>query len=377
MNISLSEIKRIVLWGSGIIGHKVYEIMRMVEISPIAVIDSDESKEGLIFEDDLVVSGIENVKRIDDEVTIIVLCFGREKYAQYKSEVSLCIKQANMIGYQELLCELATRIYKNPNDKWRINDSDIIAEWLDRFSEEIPYHIKDMKGYCKGGRKPQKIIDRLSGEDIQNGQILIDMGCGGTLLYSPYINGKQIEYCPVDALVDAYSLGHKLYDFVPNTPISFAMSELFTKWYPENYADYIIYDNSLDHTLDPVRSIIESFRVLKKGGILSLKHHMLEAMFGLAEGLHRWDFFVNERGEFVIAFGGTENQVNISKLLSKYAMIKVWKVKVEMFDVIDICVNITKCSDLDNYIICEYDDSKYEGLLIHEMMKKLVQNVMQ
>lgn len=370
----LSKDTKIVIWGSGVIGHKVAQVLNMLSLKLVDVIDSDQNKVGQVFENKLCIKGLKDVGALDEQDTLFVLAFGRDKYVQCKKEVLEYIKYGRVISYQELMSEIAAEIYNTTSDQWNMDYLTIVRNWLKVLPEEIPWHFKDMERLQGKTRIPKEKIERLDKIKFKDDQVLIDMGCGGTLVYSPVINGVKLNYYPTDVLADAYDVGHKKYDFIPNTPIGFAMSELLTKWFPEYFADFIIYDNSLDHTLNPVRSIIESFRVLKKGGILSLKHHIVESMFGLADGLHMWDFFEDNRGDFIIARGGTENVVNISSLLKDSAEIQVWKEKIEGVDVIDICVNIIKHDDISNEIINLYDDNNFEGILIHELMRHIVLN---
>ncbi len=319
----------ICIWGSGLIGHEVARILKMASLKYEAVFDSDNTLKGKAFDEEHNILGVGEWTSFDKDSTSVVLSFGRPHYLKCKNEVMDKIHNAHVISFQELYNIIAERIYDVRNTKWDIDYSKQIRRWLENFSEEIPYHFDEMEWLDGVTRTPELEIKRLRKYDLRNDQILLDVGCGGTLVYSNKINGADLNYVPVDVLADAYKIGHEKYSYKPNTDIHFGMCEHLTKWFAEKSADYIVYDNSLDHSLDPVRGLIESYRVLKTGGVLSLKHHAVESMFGTAEGLHEWDFFMTKAGEYVVACGGTDNLVNVSQLFKGAADIEVWEEKNE------------------------------------------------
>ena len=369
MNLST---KVICIWGSGKLGHEVAELISRAGLEYQAVFDSDKTKVGMVFDNDHVICGIEKWPDFDDLNTCVVLAFGREHYNQYKNEVLKIIKNANVISYQELLNGISERIYDVTKCKWVIDYSEQIRKWLENFEEEIPCHFSDMEIYSGKVRHPRPEVSRLKEFKFVDGQTLLDIGCGGTLLYSGNINGAKLNYIPVDPLSDAYKIGHEKYNFVPNTEICFGMGEHLTRWFDESSVDFILFDNSIDHSLDPVRSIIESYRVLKKGGVLSLKHHAIEARFGLAEGLHSWDLFMSNEGSFIIAQGGTDNLINISDMFKEIAEIRTWEEKREDIDTVEVCVNIVKQKDIAGDLIDEYDNRFNDGVIIHELFKHII-----
>ncbi len=363
---------KLCIWGSGQIGHEVATIMNRLKIHLDAVFDSDVNKTGTAFDDEHTILGIDSFGEYDGSETTVILAFGRPHYRKCKQEVLQIIKHANTISCQEYYSRIAELIYNVEKTKWDIDYSKQISNWLSEFEEELPYHFRDMECFEGKTRTPHTDIPRLKDYNLKDGEVLLDIGSGGTLKYSKSINGVELNYIPVDALSDAYKIGHEKYNFTPNEEIRFAMCEHLTRWFSEGFADYIIFDNSMDHTLNPVRSIFESYRVLKVGGVLSCKHHAIEALFGAAEGLHAWDFFITEKGDYVIAQAGTDNIANISELFSKIADVKAWEEKDEEIGTIEVCINICKREEASIELIDIYDNYRDEGILIHELMKSIV-----
>jgi len=100
----------------------------------------------------------------------------------------------------------------------------------------------------------------------------------------------------------------------------FGMFEFMSNFFERDYADLIIINNALDHCIDPYRSLIECYQVLKKDGCLHMEHTRAAAVYENWSGLHKWNIdCIN--GEFVI--WNYEHAVNISEVLKDSAEVVV------------------------------------------------------
>lgn len=134
--------------------------------------------------------------------------------------------------------------------------------------------------------------------------------------------------------------------------------------------DFVVFDNSLDHTINPLRCLIEAFCITAMDGVLSLRHVAVESKMGTAEGLHQWDFLLTDEGEFVIA--NQTNFMNISKLFSPYAEIEAYEEYSDVYHSTVIVVNIQKKKELDDTLLEKYDSKEDEGILLHVLFRTVL-----
>jgi SAM-dependent methyltransferase len=125
------------------------------------------------------------------------------------------------------------------------------------------------------------------------------------------------EFVSLDPLAHVYNaLIRDSFSHLPH--VSFGLSE-FVSAFVEGSFDVIYCQNALDHSFDPVRSLVDLLRVLAPGGVLVLQHYQDEGLFENYSGLHHWNF-TDEGGNLV--FWNREYSVNMSRLLRKVANIQ-------------------------------------------------------
>jgi ubiquinone/menaquinone biosynthesis C-methylase UbiE len=106
-------------------------------------------------------------------------------------------------------------------------------------------------------------------EQLTGSEKILDIGCGLISMYGNYVGEKKINLIAIDPLAHFYNIINERYQgelFSEEKRSSFGMFEFMADFYEENYADYIIINNALDHCIDPFKSIIECLHVLKCGG---------------------------------------------------------------------------------------------------------------
>jgi SAM-dependent methyltransferase len=151
--------------------------------------------------------------------------------------------------------------------------------------------------------------------------------------------------------------------------VRFGLFEFVDSFLDEEYADLIIINNALDHCIDPYRSIIKCFKVLKVGGVLRLCHRRAEAVYEGWMGLHKWNVDYNDSDEFIL--WNKDNCINISQKLKDFANVRVvhsdyetdaW----ETFITVEIEKRDEACIDEFEY----EQDAKELGFLLDLLMKK-------
>lgn len=267
--------------------------------------------------------------------------------------------------------------------KWDVEFERQSQEWIDNLDSEVEFWLNEVAketGYYHQGWHKRINNNRFLNLDydceyiarqLKENDIVIDVGCGMISLYGNELeNSEKIKLMAVDPLAHYYNLINEKYIGEKKKEIKFGLFEFLANFYPENYADYIIINNALDHCIDPYKSIIDCIYVLKKGGTLHLRHRQSEAVFEDWNGLHKWNIDYNKNEELII--WNRENAVNISQSLKD-----IVDVNVKHFDderaKCKIIATITKKKEFN---ICDYysweEESKACFLLMDKLMKKLV-----
>lgn len=364
--------KDIFIFGGGQCGKALYYALQKFEISPNEIIDNNPDKWGKLFEQHILISGPSKLSLIDKKDSIIIIAVGRSSYVNVLEQLEASIKNAEIINYQVVMNFLAKKYYATKPNEWRIDYKNSIEKWLHSCQREISSQLKSIEIISKEIPQRDERIQRLD-NFLKEDDIFMDIGCGATLKYTNCINGKGIRYLPIDALAPVYLYGQMKCNVTMPNRIQFAFAEHLTCFYKEDFADIINFDNSLDHCINPLRCLIECFRVLKIGGCLSLEHNAVEGKIGAGTGLHQWDFFMTENEEFVIA--NNENKININKFFGEAADISTYETYSDRYHAINVCVNLIKKKELPDVLISKYDADIDCGIIISSLFNKFVSNM--
>ncbi len=173
-----------------------------------------------------------------------------------------------------------------------------------RWLSGIPYEVAFWRSYY-GNKKRRNDLFKWSCydkpcalDDFDIGQYilslnvdkpkLVDVGCALSYMFSGKINGKDYTVDYLDPLAPFYN--KILRRFKINRPqIKFGMIESLVGTYPPNTVDFIHVRNALDHCSNPLKGIIQSLVILKKGGVLYLHHHRNEAENEAYRGFHQFN----------------------------------------------------------------------------------------
>lgn len=198
-------------------------------------------------------------------------------------------------------------------------------DWLKNTPEEIDFWQQWFD--TKGLYWPPDYVNRLNPDfEIDNEfklmfgprlpkMKILDAGCGPlTILGTNYCGGKLDITC-CDALADSYN---EMMENAGITPlikpraIPFeSLQDHFGKIF-----DFVHAVNCVDHCHDPLAAIKSMMSVLSKHGVLYLRHGICEGNRGNYEGLHQWDFYCNEKRNFIIA-DKHGNTINVDECISK------------------------------------------------------------
>lgn len=130
------------------------------------------------------------------------------------------------------------------------------------------------------------------------------------------------ECIPMDPLVYYYNFLYKKWKFANDLrqDTVFGMFE-YMSLFVEGKVDYVIIDNAIDHCIDPFKAVIETLKVLKTGGVLSIFTYENESVNARESGLHNWNLSLNQNDELLI--WNIDNFVNVTKYLSDYVEFEI------------------------------------------------------
>lgn len=367
---------KIVLYGAGKVMNQVKNILENEEIVPKAIFDKNPKLWGtyvMFGGSQIEIRSLAEITLYDKSDTTIVITVGRNAYHEVHLELSRHIKYAKLVYCRSMIYEIAKERYQYRKTNWIIDYESAVEQWLSLLNCELNHHERTISLYKDNDSsdwKREKTIPRLQNYQLKENAVLLDIGAGSVLKYDSVINGKKIKYIPVDVLKDGYDYLREVYNFKVPYVTQFAFGEHLRCFFEGGGVDFVIFDNSLDHTINPVRCLIEAFCITAIDGVLSLRHAGVESMMGNAEGLHQWDFLVTDKGEFVIA--DRTNFMNISELFSPYAEIETKEQYSDDYCTTVITVNIKKRKELDTDILEKYDSRKDEGILLHVLFKTIL-----
>ncbi len=188
---------------------------------------------------------------------------------------------------------------------------------------------------------------------------VVDAGCGMSFCNGDKLNGKQLNVCYIDPLAPFFNkiIEKKKID-LPR--ITFGFIEYLSAFVPPR-ASLIIVQNALDHSINPLKGILECIASLEIGGVLYLRHFRNEAETENYRGFHQYNISL-ENGEIIIR--NKESKININSLIKPFTEIETSTCGNEIIAV------ITKKQELPNELI----DFKKDIAYLSNQYIEIIQN---
>lgn len=134
------------------------------------------------------------------------------------------------------------------------------------------------------------VIDGMSAAEVA----LLDVGAGPLTRLGYRHPGKTLHIVAVDPLADRYD---RLLDQVGIVPpirtVAVAGENILEHFAPHSF-DLAYASNALDHSADPLTIISNMVAVVRRGGVVVLRHKRNEGRSAGYAGLHQWNFDVRE-----------------------------------------------------------------------------------
>ncbi|EGQ8946930.1 methyltransferase domain-containing protein [Vibrio parahaemolyticus] len=121
---------------------------------------------------------------------------------------------------------------------------------------------------------------------------VLDVGAGPVSKVGKCINGQPIVIVPVDPMAEKYRALLESLCLKPKFWTVPGMGETLSQQFEPNSFDLAHARNCLDHSLEPLKAIMEVLTVLKPGCYFYLNHYRNEGNAAKYYGLHQWNFDV-------------------------------------------------------------------------------------
>ncbi|WP_323904537.1 methyltransferase domain-containing protein [Aeromonas hydrophila] len=194
-------------------------------------------------------------------------------------------------------------------------------EWAKGVLSEVQFWSSWVRE--RGGLWPRDFLDRLDPDLPLRGTLhdlvsscdgtditILDCGAGPLTILGKKHTNKRIKITAIDALADEY---HKFnYPSPPPILTELCETEHILDSFAKNSFDITYARNTLDHSYDPIRCIMNMIEVTRPGGYIYIQHSANEAEHEKYNGMHQWNFCI-ENGSLYV--WNKRERVNICDLI--------------------------------------------------------------
>lgn len=158
------------------------------------------------------------------------------------------------------------------------------------YDKNTSIYIEQTGGYIHGYATPEGFLSNFLNENfIKGSKVILDAGCGiGKLSTEIASINNEVNINALTISEKQYCIGKKLIhenNIQDRVHIELGDFHQLSKIYPENYFDRIIFNESLLHSKNIDLVLSETYKVLKKGGMVYSKDIYQNATCNLIEFL--------------------------------------------------------------------------------------------
>lgn len=183
--------------------------------------------------------------------------------------------------------------------KWQWGLSEEVkywSHWFDTKGDEWPEdYAKKINPKSEFELHLRKYFHGSPNQEIQ----ILDVGAGPMTGVGYVWPGRRIKITAVDPLAKTYAKIMTEHGVTPPIRTEFCPAETLTKRFKNRRFDLVHCRNALDHSYNPMEGIKQMLAVTKPGGTVVLDHYTNEAVALSYQGLHQWNFDVQD-GRFVL-----------------------------------------------------------------------------
>jgi ubiquinone/menaquinone biosynthesis C-methylase UbiE len=130
--------------------------------------------------------------------------------------------------------------------------------------------------------------------DVDENYKILDVGAGPITILGKFYNGIKLNITAVDALAETFN-NINWQDNKPEIITQYCETEQLSETFAENSFDLVHARNTLDHHYDVSEALKNMLHVTKRGGLIIISHAENEANNNNWNGLHKWNFFLEDR----------------------------------------------------------------------------------
>ncbi len=209
----------------------------------------------------------------------------------------------------------------------KVNYEQDLYSWLSGINDELQFwdeffRIKSKDAVC--GKNRAFTLDEQLSDSSYDSLKFLDVG-SGPIGRCGFLSNKirDLQITAVDPLADAYVYLKRKYHVNNGLDLRYGFVEILDTLFEKNTFDIVHMSNSLDHSFDPIRGIMQMLFVCKMGGKIILRHQENEGERCQYQGLHKWNLSLhNEKNTFLI--WNEEQEYDICKMFSDYADIYLY-----------------------------------------------------
>ena len=186
------------------------------------------------------------------------------------------------------------------------NDYELyLQKWIHGIHSEIEYWDRymatkgygDTDGYNKytAMERPFALEEHLRLPETS----FIDVGSGPFSICGTKTDKTKLDFKAVDMMASVYQALKTRYGITTEVTPAFALMECLTEQFGTERFDIVHVSNALDHTFDPMYTILQLVAICRTGGQVILQHHQNEAEAAQYNGLHQWNCTL-QNGKFEI-----------------------------------------------------------------------------
>lgn len=321
------EDKRIYIYGTKMRGIQIYKSILEWGGNIVSFVDNYSSEKECLG------TPVVRIEEVENADIIVLSALKSNVEQEMKDSIISNHIDCEIITHFDFFCKYELVKKMNRGNDYSIDFRRRYSEWINSILSEVDFwnnQVAKIGGPWNYTYESKYIpkefkCERLRNKQFKSSDIILDVGCG---LYSQYgrkYGNTELNIIGVDPLAYFYNRINRRY-FVEHSvgyepsEIRFGLFEALGLFLDNDYADYILIDNALDHCIDPISAIIECLKVLKMGGVLSAEHMCCEAMREGYGGLHQWN--ICEHNNELIIFS-RNSFINVSKLLCESVDIEV------------------------------------------------------
>ena len=143
---------------------------------------------------------------------------------------------------------------------------------------------------------------------------VLDVGAGPLTWVGKKWNGRKVVIDAIDPLAEAYGQILHREGIKPPVETKLGDGEDVVKLFGRQVFDLAFARNCLDHSYDAIKAVTSMIEATKPGGIIFLWHNPDEAERLSYQGLHQWNFRL-ENGELLVWKG--DKTLNVNRVFAK------------------------------------------------------------